>query len=98
MGIKKFDPMLEYRLMDILEMYYSENQNAREIVKNKLLTRPIKDKHLYPLFTFVLEDTLVVIQDGIPKRPTRLLFLNPHDTSSENSQPVRDTFTACKIS
>ena len=73
--------MLDYRVTDILEMNYSENHQLLEAVKSELLSRSIKDKHLYPLFTFVLEDVLVAIHNGLPKPCRQLFLLNSHQKS-----------------
>ena len=70
--------MLEYRLMDALEMNYSNNRKILKAVKQKLLDRSIKDSNLYPLPSFVLEDALVVIQDGDLKQVKELYLLNAH--------------------
>ena len=73
---KTKDSMLEYRLTDLLEMSYSKRKKVLDKVKRKLLSRPIKDMNLYPLSTFALEDTLVVIQDGHPKQIKELYLLD----------------------
>ncbi len=64
MKSRRKNEMLEYRLTDALEMNYSKNQKTLQAVKQKLLQRSIKDLNLYPLPSFILEDALVVIQDG----------------------------------
>ncbi len=73
--------MLEYRLTDALEMNYSKNQKTLQAVKQKLLHRSIKDTNLYPLSSFVLEDALVVIQDGGLKEIRQVYLLNVHEES-----------------
>ena len=73
--------MLEYRLTDALEMNYSKNLKAIRRVKRKLLCRRVKDFNLYPLLSFVLEDALVVIQDGDWKQIKELFLLNAHTKS-----------------
>ena len=78
---RKHDSMLDYRVTDVLEMNYSENHKMLEAVKSELLSRSIKDKRLYPLFTFVLEDMLVVIHNGLPRECKQLFLLNSHEKS-----------------
>ena len=73
--------MLEYRLTDALEMNFSKNRKTLQAVKRKLLHRPIKDSNLYPLPSFVLENALVVIQDGDLKTIKELYLLNAHQES-----------------
>ncbi len=73
--------MLEYRLTDVLEMNFSKNRKTLQAVKRKLLHRPIKDSNLYPLASFVLEDALVVIQDGDLKTIKELYLLDAHRES-----------------
>ena len=73
--------MLEYRLIDVLEMNFSKNQKMLQAVKRKLLRRTIKDSNLYPLPSFVLEDALVVIQDGDLKTIKELYLLDAHKES-----------------
>ena len=75
---KKRNAMLEYRLTDALEMNYSKNRKILKALKQKLLNRSIKDSNLYPLPSFVLEDALVVIQDGDLKQIKELYLLNAH--------------------
>lgn len=78
MNQKIRNAMLEYRLMDTLEMNYSRNRKLLKKVKRELLDKPIKDSNLYPLPSFVLEDALVVIQDGDLKQVKELYLLNAH--------------------
>ncbi|OGW86853.1 MAG: hypothetical protein A3C35_07705 [Omnitrophica bacterium RIFCSPHIGHO2_02_FULL_46_11] len=59
-------------------MNYSKNKVNVEAVKQKLLRQPIKDSTLYPLPSFVLEDALVVIQDGDLKKIKNLYLLDSH--------------------
>ena len=73
--------MLDYRLTDVLEMNFSKNRKILHAVKEKLLGRPIKDSNLYSLPSFVLEDALVVIQDGDLKQIKELYLLNAHEES-----------------
>lgn len=77
----KWDPMLDYRLTDVLEMNYSDERSALKSVKDRMLKRPIKNKTILPLFTFVLEDMLVVIHRGVPKRPRELFLLDARQKS-----------------
>ena len=71
---KSFDSLLEYRLMDALEMNYSQNGKAIRAAKSKLLKENVRDQKLHPLFTFRFADRLVVIHNGV-RRPFRKLFL-----------------------
>ena len=64
--------------MDVLEMNYSRNLKSLKALKQKLLNRSIKDSNLYPLPSFILEDALVVIQDGDLKQVKELYLLNAH--------------------
>ena len=73
--------MLEYRLTDALEMHYSRNQKVLEAIKCKLLGHPIRDFNLYPLLSFALENALVVVQNGNPKRIKQFYLLNAHRES-----------------
>jgi hypothetical protein len=68
--------ILHYQLNDVLEMHFSKKKEAINIVKEILLRRPIKDFNLHWLFSFVLEDALVVIRDGDLDRIKRLYLLN----------------------
>ena len=81
MRTKEKDKMLEYRLMDVLEMTYSRNKQALESIKGALLARAIKDSNLYSLPSFVLEDALVVIQNGDLKKIKKFYLLNSHKES-----------------
>ena len=73
--------MLDYRLTDTLEMTYSQNRKKVTAVKDRLLSRSIKDSTLYALPSFVLEDALVVIQDGDLKQIKQLYLLDAHRQS-----------------
>ena len=73
--------MLEYRLTDVLEMNFSKNQRTLRAIKRKLLHHFVRDANLYPLPSFVLEDVLVVIQDGDLKKIKQLYLLNAHQES-----------------
>ena len=81
MKIKRDGDMLEYRLIDTLELNYSKQPEAVSIVIKKLLGRPIKDFNLYPLSSFALEDALVVVQNGHSKQIKKLYLLNAHKRS-----------------
>ena len=72
---------LDYRLTDVLEMKYSKSKRVLQAVKRMLLHRSIKDSNLYPLPSFILEDALVVIQDGDLKNVRALYLLNAHTES-----------------
>ena len=61
---KEKNKLLEYCLTDVLEMNYPGDQKAVQNIKGKLLARPIKDPNLYTPPSFILEDVLVVIQNG----------------------------------
>lgn len=67
---------LNYQLTDVLEMHFSKKQNVIGTIKNILLDRPIKDFNLHALFSFVLEDALVVIREGDFNGIKRLYLLN----------------------
>ena len=74
--------MLEYRLVDVLEMNYSKHRKAIVPVLKKLLSRPVKDFNVYPFSAFAFEDALVVIQDGGQKKcPKEFYLLNAHTKS-----------------
>ena len=81
MHIKKCDHLLEYRVLDVLEMNYSQNQKMVETVKTHLLRKPIRDKRLHPFFTFLLGDVLVVIDSGVSRIFRKLFLLNSHKQS-----------------
>ena len=81
MNLWRKNKLLEYRLADVLEMNYSKSKTNLEAVKQRLLRRPIKDSNLYPLPSFVLENALVVIQDGDLKKIKCLYLLNAHRQS-----------------
>lgn len=68
--------MLEYRLTDLLEMKYSSDPKQILSIKAKLLSRPVRNKNLHHLPTFILEDALVVIQGKVRRRPKRLFLLD----------------------
>ena len=81
MKAKQKYSMLDYRLTDTLEMTYSQNRKKVTAVKDRLLSRSIKDSTLYALPSFVLEDALVVIQDGDLKQIKQLYLLDAHRQS-----------------
>ena len=81
MKAKQKHSMLDYRLTDTLEMTYSQNRKKVTAVKDRLLSRSIKDSTLYALPSFVLEDALVVIQDGDLKQIKQLYLLDAHRQS-----------------
>ena len=81
MKSKRKNELLDYRLTDVLEMNFSKDQKTLRAVKRKLLHRPIKDSNLYSLPSFILEDVLVVIQDGDLKEIKQLYLLNAHKES-----------------
>ena len=81
MKAKQKYSMLDYRLTDTLEMTYSKNRKKVTAVKNRLLSRSIKDATLYALPSFILEDALVVIQDGDLKQVKQLYLLDAHRQS-----------------
>ena len=78
---KRKNQMLEYRLTDTLEINFSEDQKVLQAIKKKLLSRPIKDSNLYLVPSFILEDVLVVVQDGYFKTIKELYLLNSHKES-----------------
>lgn len=72
---------LNYQLTDVLEMNFSTNPEAIEVIKQTLFARSIKDFNLYSLSSFVFEDALVVIQNGDSNQVKRLHLLNSQDES-----------------
>ena len=83
MKLKGYRRILDYQLTDVLEMKYSKDRKALKLMKQKLTNGPIKDPNLYSLPSFVLEDKLVVIQDGDAKKIKHLYLLNSHNQSCE---------------
>ena len=73
--------LLSYRLTDMLEMSFSKDKRLLSRVKKKLLSRPIKDSNLYLLPSFVLDQNLVVIQNGHYRKVHQLYLLNSHKGS-----------------
>ena len=78
--------LLEYCLNDVLEMNYPGDQRTIQNVKEKLLARPINDPNLYAPPSFILEDVLVVIQNGNFKKIREVFFLK---TGSESFKAVK---------
>ena len=81
--------MLEYRLTDILEMNYSKHTDLLKKVKTELLSQPPKNSNLYPLDGFILDRSLVVIQNGHSKKVSELYLLNAREGSFEKVS-IRD--------
>lgn len=67
---------LNYQLTDVLEMHFSKKYEVIKTIKDVLLNRPIKDFNLHALFSFALEDALVVIREGDFNGIRRLYLLN----------------------
>lgn len=82
-GMKTKNAILNYQLMDVLEMHFSKKQDMVKAIKKVLLNRPIKDFNLYALFSFTLEDALVVIREGNFSHIRRLYLLNSNSETYE---------------